>query len=518
VANFTTTNAQNITVNGTLTIGNNLNSTGTITTLGNVIVAADAVANASSPSITGAALTFSGTIDQTITIPSGTTNVGSITINKMPVSNLIPASSLIISGGDLKCTGTVTFISGLVKTGANNALVLTNGAGVAPVNVGFVRNVATGGKSHVFGNVRQDLQYSTSIVYARNEFPVGDTVNYRPAALTFVTSTGNGNFGVIATVSHTASRPTGTAGLPITNGIADGVDLAKYPSFFWSISTNHDMGNTAFNLDLTAAGYNPAELDINDLGLNHVKIIRRSGVGTDVQNQWNLQGARDSYDNVISAGVPTVIAINATSGLSQAGAIFTYGTKSTLVVLNPIATQNLSATVKTFKQILTAVFGGNTGTLTYTVTSSNPVLATAVIVGTDSVLVTNLRQGTGTIITVTAQDVDNSRISTTFTVNTTGVGVDELKNLVPTDYSLSQNYPNPFNPSTTINFGLPNASSVSLKVYNILGEEVANLVNKVMPAGYHTVVFDASKLASGLYIYRIEAGSFVQVKKMMMLK
>ena len=119
---------------------------------------------------------------------------------------------------------------------------------------------------------------------------------------------------------------------------------------------------------------------------------------------------------------------------------------------------------------------------------------------------------------MTAQDVDNSRISTTFTVTTSGVGVDELKNLIPTDYSLSQNYPNPFNPSTTINFGLPNASSVSLKVYNILGEEVANLVNKVMPAGYHTVVFDASKLASGLYIYRIEAGSFVQVKKMMMLK
>jgi hypothetical protein len=88
----------------------------------------------------------------------------------------------------------------------------------------------------------------------------------------------------------------------------------------------------------------------------------------------------------------------------------------------------------------------------------------------------------------------------------------------PNSYSLEQNYPNPFNPSTTISYGLPNASNVSLKIYNILGEQVASLVNKVMPAGYQTVVFDASKLASGMYIYRLEAGSFVQVKKMMMLK
>jgi hypothetical protein len=519
VVNFTTTNAQSITVNGTLTIGNDLSSSGTITALGNVTVAADAVPNASSPSITGAALTFSGTIDQTFTVPAGTTNIGSITINKLPASLLVRASSVIISGGDLKCTGTVTFISGLVKTGATNALVLTNGAGVSPVNVGFVRNVAAGGRSHVVGNVRQDLAYSTSIVYARNEFPVGDTLNYRPVALTFVSTSGNSRFGVVATVSHTNSRPTGTAGLPITNGIADGIDLAKYPSFFWSISTDHDMGNTAFNLDLTAAGFNPAQIDIADLGLNHVKIIRRSGISTDTLNQWNLQGARDSYDNVISAGVPTVIAIGATSGLSQSGAIFTYGTKATLVVLNAIPNQTLTAVAPIFKQKLASVFGGNTGTLTYSAVSGNNVIVSAAIVGNDTLKVVNLRPSSTPItITVTATDIDNSRISTTFTVTTSGVNVDDKANIIPTEFSLSQNYPNPFNPSTTISFGLPRSSNVTLKVYNILGEEVANLVNKVMPAGYQTVVFDASKLASGMYIYRLEAGSFVQVKKMMMLK
>jgi hypothetical protein len=216
--------------------------------------------------------------------------------------------------------------------------------------------------------------------------------------------------------------------------------------------------------------------------------------------------------------VPTVDAINATSGLSQAGAIFTYGTKSTLVVLNVIPNQVLTAAAPIFKQKLASVFGGNTGTLTYSVVSSNTTIASASIVGTDTVKVVNLRpSSTAITITVTATDVDNSRISTSFTVTTSGVGV-AVPTEIPTEFSLSQNYPNPFNPSTTISYGLPNASNVSLKIYNILGEQVASLVNKVMPAGYHTVNFDASKLASGMYIYRLEAGSFVQVKKMMMLK
>ncbi len=89
---------------------------------------------------------------------------------------------------------------------------------------------------------------------------------------------------------------------------------------------------------------------------------------------------------------------------------------------------------------------------------------------------------------------------------------------IPTVYALKQNYPNPFNPTTTINFALPKASDVQLTVYNLLGQKVAELVNNKMVAGYHTVQFNAADLASGVYIYRIKAGSFVSVKKMMLLK
>lgn len=89
---------------------------------------------------------------------------------------------------------------------------------------------------------------------------------------------------------------------------------------------------------------------------------------------------------------------------------------------------------------------------------------------------------------------------------------------VPTKFSLDQNYPNPFNPTTNIRFAIPEAGNVVLKIYNIAGEEVATLVNRQMNAGYHSVNFNASGLASGMYIYRLQSHNYVQTNKMMLMK
>lgn len=97
------------------------------------------------------------------------------------------------------------------------------------------------------------------------------------------------------------------------------------------------------------------------------------------------------------------------------------------------------------------------------------------------------------------------------------VGVEEESSL-PTVYALYNNYPNPFNPSTVIKFDLPKASNVTLKVYDVVGREVQTLVSKDMAAGTHMVNFNATKLSSGIYFYKIEAGSFVQTKKMILVK
>ena len=94
----------------------------------------------------------------------------------------------------------------------------------------------------------------------------------------------------------------------------------------------------------------------------------------------------------------------------------------------------------------------------------------------------------------------------------------EVSSLSPVQFSLSQNYPNPFNPSTTISYSLPQDNFVSLKVYNVLGNEVATLVNEQITAGAHKVNFNASNLSSGVYYYTIRTGNFTSTKKLMLLK
>jgi len=93
----------------------------------------------------------------------------------------------------------------------------------------------------------------------------------------------------------------------------------------------------------------------------------------------------------------------------------------------------------------------------------------------------------------------------------------------PVSFVLEQNYPNPFNPVTKIKYSIPTSvngdwSGVSLKVYDVLGNEVAVLVDEVKEAGKYEITFDASELSSGIYLYRLEAGSFIKIFKMMLIK
>ena len=111
-------------------------------------------------------------------------------------------------------------------------------------------------------------------------------------------------------------------------------------------------------------------------------------------------------------------------------------------------------------------------------------------------------------------------VSTNFGVDTNAdctpapVGTDDL----PVAFNLQDAFPNPFNPSTTISFALPQSEMVKLNVFNITGQKVATLVNSMLDRGTHELVFDASALSSGVYLYTIEAGSFTETKKMVLVK
>jgi hypothetical protein len=118
---------------------------------------------------------------------------------------------------------------------------------------------------------------------------------------------------------------------------------------------------------------------------------------------------------------------------------------------------------------------------------------------------------------VSGKSVPLGRLSFSYVGNSV-TSVKQTDNLQPKSFLLSQNFPNPFNPSTEIKYSIPQTGIVTLKVYNLLGQEVAVLVDREQTAGNYTVNFNASKLASGVYIYRIQSGGFSLTKKMTVLK
>jgi flagellar hook assembly protein FlgD len=116
--------------------------------------------------------------------------------------------------------------------------------------------------------------------------------------------------------------------------------------------------------------------------------------------------------------------------------------------------------------------------------------------------------------------ISNVAVATTTSI---GVGTDDENADVPSDFQLRQNYPNPFNPSTTIEFSIPRNEQVQLVIFNVLGERVTTLLSDYLAAGHHQVTWNGNDLygkpvASGVYLYRLEAGSKVWVRKMALLK
>ena len=139
---------------------------------------------------------------------------------------------------------------------------------------------------------------------------------------------------------------------------------------------------------------------------------------------------------------------------------------------------------------------------------------------------TNTIIGFGSMLIQTPLQFDHS--AGEIVLNLTPTSIEENNSSVPLDYVLLNNYPNPFNPSTKIRYSIPQSSYVAVKVYDVLGNEVATLVDEYKPAGSYEVEFNSSTLsgsvsakggyASGVYFYQLKAGEFISTKKMILLK
>ncbi len=189
--------------------------------------------------------------------------------------------------------------------------------------------------------------------------------------------------------------------------------------------------------------------------------------------RFDVAGGKQMPDTTIKAGVNFVFTFKA---IDPQGDVVNY-------FLNQPAPSN-------------AIIVPSTGVFGWRPANTQAGMHYIVVSASDGVLTTNSR-----IATVTVQP---------------DLAVEESG--IPTAFELFQNYPNPFNPTTNIKYALPKESRVRIAVFNILGQEVATLVNSVMPAGYHSVDFKANSIPSGMYIYKIETESFSQVKKMLLMK
>jgi hypothetical protein len=202
------------------------------------------------------------------------------------------------------------------------------------------------------------------------------------------------------------------------------------------------------------------------------------------------------------------------------------GVKFTAMAFNPRTGELWAADLSGTKDIIVKVdpltadtqFVGRTGdgrmTLALGFDDRGSLFALKSAVGRTLLVQVDTLTGAGTLVdTVSASGVIAMTVNP-FIVSVPGQDLAAM----PSSFSLEQNYPNPFNPSTTIRFGLAGRARVTLSVFNMLGQRVATLVEGEREAGYHSVNFDASGLASGVYLYRLTAGEHVQARKLILLR
>jgi len=282
---------------------------------------------------------------------------------------------------------------------------------------------------------------------------------------------------------YTAPMPTPTINsmTPTTAVVGGpGFDLQVYGSNFIPQSIVQWNGGTRFTVFLSSKQLRAAVLsaDISSLGAAQVTVVNPGG-GTSGATTFVVQGVAPF---ITALSPPTVQAGGPALTLTIYGTRFTSGA----VVRCNAADRSTTFVSKT--QLSASILSSDVaGAGTLSITMRNP----------DGIL-------------------SNARPLTVFVPS--DVKADREGEQIPGVYVLNQNYPNPFNPTTTIRYGLPQESHVSLSVFNTLGQKVSELMNIEQEAGYHEVRFDGSSLVSGVYLHRLQAGGYVAAKELLLLK
>jgi hypothetical protein len=459
---------------------------------------------------TNAIINLSGTSRQMITADStGLSLPGGVSPIHLQLNN--PAG-FDLRGGDLMFNpGSMLLLaSGVLNTGSN-AVVLSHSA----TGQGFDRQGVVGkNSSHVAGKVRQAVAGGAGNMNeypnGRYEFPTGTLTDYRPLAITFTNAYPAIIPGTVE-VGFVASSPGGVAGFPLDGGA--GIRLGSYPNFHWKINSSDGGFGIDQNFDLEAVVRNPGFLVAKAGDLRFIRRLNLSPVTSD----WSLLGAAAGYGtSSITSSSPgdtilTVRVISAGKGLAGSN-LFTLGLQSRapyLVSRVPAFSSSVKLNLPlTFK--VTALDPDNQP-LTYTWKVNDAVVKT----GSDSTYSTVFQAFPKSVTAVFSNPAGLSD-STWWTNFGVDLVVDDKG--IPAEFALEQNYPNPFNPTTNFEFRIANRERVQVRIFNVLGVEVATLVNEIREPGVYRVQWNASSFPSGIYVCQMRAGTFMQSRKMVLAK
>lgn len=343
-------------------------------------------------------------------------------------------------------------------------------------------------------------------VYALSAWSANDAIcTTTPATTTFIYKTSNGGTTWTQVYSLAGGFIDGIQMISATEGYAMGDPVTAK----WCILKTTDGGTTWARMATepaqvgTEAGWNNSFLISGTnmwFGTNNTRVYHStdlgltwtSGVTTGTVNTYAVHF--NTTSNGMAAGDATVAS---TDGGTSYTAVTSPGTTGNLNGLEGNGTDWWA--LRSDANIYRSTNGGANWTTAFTVTG-------AVFQDIDFAIVGGCPKGWA---------VGNAGAIAKMTTTT---GITSYNGEVPSSFDLKQNFPNPFNPTTNINFSIPKSGMVTLKVYNMLGKEVATLVNEVKTAGNYIVGFNASNLPSGAYFYRIEAGNFNDTKKMLLIK
>ncbi len=496
--NFST-NASTFTNNGILDCGTNIFSGG-----GNFSNAAGATLKIGSPdgiTSSGASGNIQSSGSRTYSTEANyffNGTAAQVTGNGFPaeVNNLT-----IDNNAGVSLTSSVTVANNLNLTSGNISTgteVLTLGKDAA--NLGTLSRTS----GSIIGNFKRWFASSTvsDILFA-----VGTTGNYRPATISFVVAPTSG--GTINCIFNDTSP--GENGLPLDD---DGTLINKCSNEgYWTLTSGDGLSGGTYDIDLNADGFG----GITDY--TSLRVLKRSDSGSD----WTLHGVHS--EGTGSNSTP-VVHRTGMSGFSD------FGVGSPDGNLLPVELISFTANVVNEKVLLEWKTETEINNYGFEIEKAEWVNGYM-----DEWNKIGFAEGYGNSNSAKAYlFTDKVNKASKYSYRLKQIDIDgtfEYSDIVevtvgaPTRFDLYQNYPNPFNPSTIIKYSIPVVeteymSSVQLKIYDILGREVATLVNKEQSPGNYEVKFDADKLTSGIYLYRLtaesKAGRFIQTRKMILMK